>query len=135
MPHITQMKSSRFLKVIDVDPEITVTIDRLALETVDEDRGEQKWCLFTRELDKPLVCNWTNLQLLAKACGSENSDDWPGKRVILWNDESVQFKGQVTGGIRVRKVPQPKVAPKPVAVSDADFDDDLPGWGDEGEAA
>lgn len=132
MPHISQMKNSRFLKAGDVDPEVTVTIDRLAQEVVDEQSGESKWCLFTRELDKPLVCNWTNLQLLAKACGSENSDDWPGKRVILWHDESVQFKGQVVGGIRVRKVPaaaKPEPKPEPAA----DFDDDIP-WDSEGAA-
>ena len=134
MPMINQMKSSRFLKVTDVDPEVTVTIDRLSQEIVDEQSGETKWCLFARELDKPLVMNWTNLQACAKACGSENSDDWPGRRVILWNDESVQFKGQVTGGIRIRKVPQ-SLKPKPVPAPAEDFDDELPGWGDEGEAA
>ena len=125
--HISKMKQSRFLKTADVDDDVLVTIDRVELEKIDHDSDEEKYVLYMQEFDKGLVLNWTNIQLLAKATGSEDTDAWAGNQVILFHDETVMFRGNVVGGIRVRTVKK-----KPVAVVEAtDPDDPIPGWGDE----
>ena len=61
-----------------------------------------KWGLTFQELDKPMVLNTTNLNLCAKACGSDDTDDWFGHQVILYEDPSVSFGGKIVGGIRVK---------------------------------
>ena len=122
--HFSKMKQSRYLKTLDVDPEVLVTIQKCVLEKVDEEKDEEKYVLYTQEFDKPMVLNWTNIQLLAKATGCDDSDEWAGHQVILYHDETVTFKGKVTGGIRVRAVKK-KAAPQ-----DDGPNDPIPGWDD-----
>ena len=129
--HISKMKQSRYLKTADVDDDVLVTIDRVEFEKIDHDSDEEKYVLYMKEFDKGLVLNWTNIQLLAKATGNEDSDSWAGHQVILFHDETVMFRGNVVGGIRVRAIKK-----KPVAVLEAnDPDDRIPGWDDEEDVA
>ena len=127
--HISKMKQSRYIKTDDVDPEVLVTIESCVLATIDEESGDQKYVLHVKEFDKPMVLNWTNIQLIAKATGCTDSDEWAGKQVILYHDETVMFKGTVTGGIRVRAVK--KTAPP----QDDGPNDRIPGWDDDEAAA
>ena len=106
MPRIGEMIESKFLKKEDVNGEtgVLVTITHcfqtnVALPGVEP---EMKWALSFEELDKPLVLNVTNIQMCAKACGSEDTDHWMSKKVVLYEDPSVSFGGKVVGGIRVR---------------------------------
>ncbi len=50
----------------------------------------------------PLCLNWTNLQLIARIANDENSDNWPGTKIVLYDDPNVSFGGKIVGGIRVR---------------------------------
>lgn len=104
MPKISEMKSSKFLKKEDVGEGVTCTITGVSQENVAKEGvdPEMKWCLHFSNLDKPLVLNSTNMQLIAKFLGSEDTDDWEGKKIILYDDPSVSFGGKLTGGIRVR---------------------------------
>ena len=129
--HISKMKQSRYLKTGDVDPEVLITIKKVLLEKIDDEANEEKWVLYTQEFEKPLVLNWTNIQLIAKAIGNEDSDSWAGHQVILYHDETVMFRGNVVGGIRVGAVKK-----KPAVVVEAnDPDDPIPGWDDEEDVA
>jgi len=69
---------------------------------------ELKWCLHFSNLEKPLVLNMTNMQLISKITGSENTDDWTGKQIVIYNDPTISMGGRITGGLRVRA---PKVRP------------------------
>jgi hypothetical protein len=105
MPHISEMKSSKFLKKEDVGEEGTVcAIEGVSQENVAKEGAEQdlKWVLHLTNFDKPMVLNSTNAQLIAKFLGSEQTDDWIGKKIILYDDPSIMFKGEIKGGIRVR---------------------------------
>ena len=136
MPKISEMIESKFLKKEDVDPPVLVTIDRVAqnnvaMQGVDP---EMKWCLYFLEMDKPMVMNSTNLHLAGNACGSDDTDDWIGKKIVLYNDPNVSFGGKLTGGIRIRSqkkvqepvVPQRKTVPSRPATQAANLDDDIP---------
>jgi hypothetical protein len=132
MPKISEMRESKFLKKEDVGAGALLTITGCEQHNVaKEGAGEElKWCLSFAEVDKPLVLNSTNAQLCARICGSDDTDDWTGKKVVLYTDPNVSFQGKVTGGIRVRapKAIKPVAKPAAVAVAVAEelTDDDIP---------
>lgn len=114
MPVISQMLPSRFLKQDDVPQPVLVTISDITQEVMDKDSGETKWAMHFSEYEKPLALNSTNIQIAAMACGSENTDDWINKKIVLYTDPNVSFAGKIVGGLRLRAPKnQPKAAPKP----------------------
>ena len=104
MATINDLAKSKYLKQGDVDPPVLVTISGYKQQNVakEGEAKDMKYCLFFKELEKPLVLNSTNGQLIAKITGSEDLDEWEGKKVVLYNDPNVGFGGKITGGIRVR---------------------------------
>jgi len=72
-----------------------------------------------------MVLNSTNIQLLAKACESEDTDDWIGKKVIIYSDPNVSFGGKLVGGLRV-KLPIKKKTLAPAGGKFDDMEDDIP---------
>ncbi len=105
MPRVHEMKSSKFLKREDVGDGIGAIIEGVSQENVAKDGvdPELKWCLHFSNIDKPLVLNTTNMTLIAKFLESDNTDDWVGRKIILYDDPAVSFGGKLTGGIRVRQ--------------------------------
>ena len=100
--NINDLKQSKYLKQTDVNPPILATIAGLSQENVAPDGDEEiKPVLHFKEDIKPMVANWTNLQLLAEFLGEE-TDAWAGKQCVLFNDPNVSYAGKRTGGIRVR---------------------------------
>lgn len=137
--HINQLKESNFLKKEDCGNGILVTIKTVSQENVAKSGApeELKWCVHFGELEKPMVLNNTNAQLIAQIAKSEETDHWTGVKVVLFHDPSVSYGGKIIGGIRVRaprgKAAQqqnapapPKPAPLPVPTEDPinDPDDD-----------
>lgn len=128
MPRTSQMRTSKFLKQDDVGRGALLTITGCVQMNVAAEGApvEHKWCLTFREEDKPLVLNSTNIQLCERICGSDNTDDWIGKRVVAYTDPTVSYAGKVTGGIRLR-APKPGAVPPPPPVVDEPLtDDDIP---------
>ena len=119
MANINQMIESKYLKQSDVDGEVEVTILKIGQINVarEDEQPEMKWAAKLEEFKKPMVLNSTNLQLLAKACGSEESDDWIGKKVVIFADPNVSFGGKLVGGLRV------KLPIKKKAATGSKFDD------------
>ena len=101
---IGEMKESKYIKKEDVGSGKTVTIMRLDQQDVsmENEPESMKWTIYFKEFDKGMVLNWTNMQLIARATGSEETDDWVGKQIELYDDPNVSFGGKLTGGIRVR---------------------------------
>ncbi len=87
-----------------------------------------KWALTFKDCAKPMILNATNSQIIAQILKSEETDDWLGKQIVLFDDPNVSFGGKLVGGIRVRaprvKGTAPaKPAPAPVApVEEEDSD-------------
>jgi hypothetical protein len=104
MPNISQMVQSKFLKQGDVPDPVIVTVLGVRQVNVAQDNEppEMKWAIKFKEFDRPMVLNSTNLHVAAKICGSNNTDDWAGKELILYTDPNVSFAGQVVGGLRFR---------------------------------
>ena len=133
MPRLHEMIDSKFLRKEDlasVGDEMIATINDFSLENVAmEDQPKQmKWCVSFKELGKPMVLNSTNLQLMAKIFGSDNSDDWLGKRIVVYVDPNVSYQGKLIGGLRVRALRRP-APPVPSAANRRPIDemeDDVP---------
>lgn len=121
MPKVSEMISSKFLRKEDIEDDIVVTAKHVALEDMPGDDGEKRWVLSFRELSKGLVLNTTTIRTLEKAYGGD-TDGWVGKKVTLYVDPNVSFRGQVVGGLRLRPV-KPKLAP---VAPPEDFNDEIP---------
>ena len=113
--NINSLRESKYLKKEDCDTGVLFTIKDLKQENVakDDEPDDLKWILYGEEFTKGLVLNSTNAQLIAGIVKSEETDDWIGKQVVLFNDPSVSYAGKVTGGIRVR-APRTQAAKNPV---------------------
>jgi hypothetical protein len=125
---IHDLKQSRFLKKSDLGDgeERTFTIEGFDEDNVGtKEEPDVKPLMLFREIDKPMVMNWTNLQLGAVILKTENIDDWIGQRVTVWFDPSVPFGNKLVGGLRLKK--PSAAAPR----GREPGEDDVPGWGRE----
>lgn len=128
MPRTGDMRESKFLKKEDVGRGALGTISGCVKKNVAAEGAdpEPKWCLTFHEIDKPLVLNATNIQLCEQICGSDDTDDWHGKQIVLYVDPNVSYGGKLIGGIRVRAPKKTAPPPPPVATSPDLTDDDIP---------
>lgn len=114
---ISEMIPSSYLKQSDFNESgFIVTIAGLKRENVapNDKPEENKFILMFNEFEKGLVLNPTNIQATAKAVGSEDTDDWMGKEIIVYVDPTIGFAGKVTGGLRIKRhsAPAAPVSPK-----------------------
>jgi hypothetical protein len=118
MAKISEMLPSNYLKQTDFPEDYVVTVRAIERKNIamDGKPADYKWLAHYNEFEKPMVLNATNIQLMAKACGSDDTDDWIGKQVIVYVDENVSFGGELVGGLRIRKHKQAApVAPRAAA--------------------
>jgi hypothetical protein len=108
---------SKYLKVIDLRGQhVAVTINSVDFEQVGDD---EKPVVYFKNKQKGLVLNKTNWEMIAEIAGSDESDDWPGTRIVLYPDR-VPFKGKHVDAIRIDK------PHKPSAKKSSPQDDDEP---------
>lgn len=125
MPRTSEMVQSKYLKTADVPDPVIVTITKVGKVNLAKEEAppEYKWAIRFKEFDKPMVLNSTNIKICEKLLGSDNTDDWVGKEIVLYTDDNVSFQGELVGGLRFKgqeKAPV-KVAAKPS--SNGHFDD------------
>lgn len=123
--NIAGLKQSKFLTRADVGTGVLVTIREIFQDNVAKEGAPQelRWCISFDECEKPMVLNSTNGQIIAHITKSEETDNWPGHKIVLFDDPNVSFGGKLVGGIRVRAprgqaakaTPIPAPAPRPVA--------------------
>lgn len=108
MPKVSEMiheiAQNRFLKKEDVGNGVLVTISRIEKMNIARE-GEPpdiQYLMYFLEVDKPLVTKTTNLQLCAIATGVDESEQWPGKKIVLYTEPNVSFGNKLVGGIRIR---------------------------------
>lgn len=119
--HISGLKQSKFLTRADVGPGVLVTIRQIFQDNVAKEGApeEHKWCVSFDEVEKPMVLNSTNGQIIAQIVKSEETDTWPGHKIVLYDDPNVSFGGKLVGGIRVR-APRNQAAPAAARPKTAD---------------
>jgi len=101
-PHKSKYFPSNYLKSSDMaDHDLDVKIVGVESRKVGQDDKNES-CVVLLAGEKPLVCNSTNWDTIAKLYG-DDPELWIGKVFTLWFNPDIEFKGKVTGGIRVRK--------------------------------
>jgi hypothetical protein len=121
------MHSGKYLTKDDVGRGILVTVKGVVRRNIglDDENPEYKWCLILHEVDKPFVLNVTNIDLCEEILGSDDTDQWLGKRLVLFVDPNVMYAGKRVGGIRVR-APRPGAVLPPPPVVDTELDAEPP---------
>ena len=106
---------------VSAEGEIHTVIKCVEEEINSADGGgsETKWILYLSDL-KPLIMNATNIRrCIAAFAGDSETDTWPGRKIVVYDDDSVEFGGKVVGGVRLRAVPV-KAKSKSKKAADAD---------------
>ncbi len=102
--HVDLLYPSRYLRGADLmGRDATVTIAAVTVEEVARAGGvkERRPCVRFEGKEKSWIMNRTNAKTVAKLYG-KFTDAWVGKRITLFDDPTVRFGPEVTGGIRVR---------------------------------
>ena len=127
MARISEMIESKYLKQSDVEAPTEVTVYKVGKTNIarEGDEPEYKWLVRFEECKKPMVLNSTNIKLLARFCGSDDSDEWTGRKVVLYVDPDIEFGGNVVGGLRIRALPdaKPQTRSVPSKTTGGKFDD------------
>lgn len=100
---------SKYLSAADLKgKDVVVTIDRVESAEFEDNGVKVKKPVihFRNPGIKPMVSNKTNGKLLSIACGSPDYTTWGGKQAVLY-PHLVEFKGNVSEAIRVKRVPPP----------------------------
>ena len=130
MPRTSEMVQSKYLKTNDVPDPVIVTVTKVGkVNLAKEDAApEWKWAIRFQELEKPMVLNATNIKIAEKVFGSDDTDDWVGKEIILFTDDNVTFGGELVGGLRFKgKEKEPvKATPKTGGKHFETMEDDVP---------
>ena len=86
--------------------DLVLTIDYVARDEVQNDRGKEKKLTlhFEERGYKPMICNTTNAKAISKAHGSTKVEDWSGKRISIYKATISAF-GQTQECLRVREYP------------------------------
>lgn len=118
---LNDFRNSTYLTQRDIEmlppKDRLLTIDHVEAERVGEEK-DLKLVTYFVTLDKGLVTNMTNGEVIAEIAGSTKTDAWRGVDVEIYVDPTVGFGGKRTGGIRLRPIP----AKEPEFIDD-DFDE------------
>jgi hypothetical protein len=127
MPNVNEMLQSKYLKKEDFPDPVLMTIAGVHKVNIakEDEKPQYKYAMKFNEAEKPLLLNSTNIKLAAKFCNSDDSDDWVGKKIVVYNDENVSFGNDIIGGIRFRR---PKTPANKASSPVADMDDDIPNF-------
>jgi hypothetical protein len=81
--------------------EQVYTIKEAKFENVaPEDKpADEKWAVYFEETSSGVVLNATRLGQLRDIFGSQTSEDWHGKQVIVYADPDVKFGSKKVGGV------------------------------------
>lgn len=105
---VSEMKQSKYLKKEDVGTGQVLTIKNVSSQNVAKEDAtpEYKFAVHFMEVEKPLILNAGNMDAIAEITGSDETDDWVGMQVELYEDKNVMWAGKRVGGIRIRQAKQ-----------------------------
>jgi len=98
-------KESKYLKHQDLEGnDWVLTITSVTREEMKDRNGAMKkeFILHFKEVEKGLVLNTTNMNMLYKLLMSDESDNWIGKRITIYTKDDIEMGGEIMSGIRIR---------------------------------
>jgi hypothetical protein len=118
MPRLSEIYGGNYLKAEDLGSlSPVVIIEEVSVMSADD--GKKKLVLHFHGKDKTLVLNVTNANMVQELLGSDDTDDWLGKRIRLYTTK-VDFQGKRVSAIRIKAASKAAPPPEP----DDDIEDD-----------
>ncbi len=96
---------SKYLKHTDLPEGEDTIVTIKSFRQEDMEKGEvkqKKWVIYFEEMEKGLALNSTNGKTLCKILGSEEMNDWKGRKIALYTKDDIEYAGELVSGIRVR---------------------------------
>lgn len=113
---------SKYLKAEDLgEARLVVTIDRVTVEAIGQDSKDKKPIVYFRGKEKGLALNKTNAKSISKILGTDETDDWSGGQIGIYQTET-DFQGDRVACIRVFTPPKNGKKPAPPPPSAEEFD-------------
>jgi hypothetical protein len=117
---LDDLYGSKYLGATDLgDKKIRTRIAKVRKETLQQQGKEPraKFVIYFTSLDKAMVLNATNKNVLVEALGRDPTK-WSNAEVGLYT-ELTQFAGKPVKGLRIKVLSAPKAATKPAATPTA----------------
>lgn len=112
--NVNDILASKWLAITDLPTEgIDLQILNVTREQVGEEL-EDKLAIHLNAGYKPMLCNRTNMRILASLYGPQTAG-WISKTVNVYNDPTVSYAGRMTGGVRIRPTAQRQPTSQPQA--------------------
>lgn len=127
MPTVDDLGTSNYISKSDVGRGLLLTIKNYEKKNVGIGKQDIQYVFYFDEHAKGFILKPTNGKLIASIAGSADFDDWIGVKIVLYIDPTIEFGGEIKGGIRVRapknQLPknQPPIDEPPVDDSDIPF--------------
>lgn len=109
---------SKYIKAADLQGRpVKAVIDSVEITNIGDD--EDKLVIYFRGKKKGLVCNVTNARMIEEIMGSDETDEWAGREILLYPTK-VDYAGRRVDAIRVdypdaqRSPQQPQRSTAPV---------------------
>lgn len=90
---INQMFPSQYASAADLDGKhVTLEIGGIRTETVHREKGEEKvFVLYFKGATKGIILSRRLALEIAAAVGSDDTDHWPGKRLVIYPTQTRAF--------------------------------------------
>jgi hypothetical protein len=138
---LNELYGSKYLGAADLgEKKVRTRIAKIRKEAMQQQGGGKervKFVLYFTTLDKSLVLNATNKNVLVDALGRDPAS-WVNAEVGLYTVDTA-YQGKSMRGVRLKVLSAPKAAPK-LKVNPVEVEEPMPGWDHEedpgfGEAA
>lgn len=108
-----ELHSTKYLKQEDFPEPVLATVRTVTKENVSlpTQPKKERGVMYFEEYEKGMVLNATNLKRAEKFLGSDETDDWVGKKIVIYVDEDVEFGGEIVGGLRLKAYRQAAKVP------------------------
>jgi len=116
MPKLNEIYGGNYLKAEDLKDHgaVNVVIENVSITEMED--GKKKAVLHFKGKEKTLPLNVTNANMLDELLGSDDTDDWIGRRICLYTTK-VDFQGKRVLAIRIKAatsgVTKPVAKPEP----------------------
>jgi hypothetical protein len=123
-------KGGKYLKGADIaGQEWEVTISAAAPEAGFKPGDPERIALSFHEIEQKLTLNKNNFLMVVENMGSNETEDWIGKKIVLFGTRDLNPQGEMVDVVRVRPPERAvkRVVPgKAKVASPADPSDDIP---------
>ena len=121
---IDDYENRKYLHKTDLPEPKVLTLANVTDEKM-EDGAIKPAVHFEEPEYKPCLLNKTNRLMIARITGSRFLDEWHGAKIEFYNDENVEFRGEI-GAIRCRRPSGRQRSLAQAASETSEIDDKLP---------